>query len=116
VVLGFRLFLAAVYVQQDRAVVDWTQPVRILILELIEPGTTPSAGLLAINRPDGLSLAAAGRLLADEYERYHAGCRPVVQIDVAGPFAVDVHAPDLLDHEAGRVELLRRNVGFIRYF
>jgi len=119
--LLFAAFLVAVYGWLSRGRIPWeTGSVRVLVLELLPPGTEPSGGLLRLNdqAPSATaSLDTAAHWLADEYAHY-APTEPELEVEfvISGPHAVQVDPPDLDSPDLTTWERLTRSVGYYGYF
>ena len=103
--------------------VNWSADaaVRVLLLELIPDGAHTTRDLMAFNgtpvrEPFPLNAYCVQDFFADEYERYHPGDRPRVELHLIGPYEVKVDPPDLHDPDASTWQLTWRAMNFYRYF
>lgn len=103
--------------------VDWAADaaIRVMLLELLPAGAQTSRDLMAFNgtpvrEPFALNAYCVQDFFADEYERYHPGSRPRVELHLIGPYAVPLDPPDLHDPDASSSQLLVRSMRYYRYF
>ncbi len=103
--------------------VDWASDaaVRVLLLELIPDGAQTTRDLMAFNgtpvrEPFPLNAYCVQDFFADEYERYHPGSRPRVELHLIGPYPVALDPPDLQDPDASTLRLMARSMRYYRYF
>ncbi len=103
--------------------VNWSADasVRVLLLELIPEGAHTTRDLMAFNGtpvrdPFPLNAYCVQDFFADEYERYHPGDRPRVELHLIGPYEVTLEPPDLHDPDASTWQLTWRAMRYYRYF
>lgn len=118
----FSVFLYQVvqYVRADRASVDPHGPVRVLITQFTPPGRRVTDVVRALNRlPSPGEPPTSLHDIADWYGQERArygGSASYLQVDVRGPWVMDVAPPDLDDPERSPWQLPLRAWQYPRYF
>ncbi len=121
--LLFLAVLTGIVAARFRHRIDWygDAPIRVLVLELLLPGTEMTNALMAFNgtpvrEPAEVTVHAAESFFPQEFERYNEGESARVEVRVHGPFPAEVDPPDLYDADASTFELWRRSVSYVSYF
>ncbi len=117
----FSLFLFVVFLHQawfwvarERALVDATGPVRVALVQFVQPDAAGAPLVAAMNAPGGLD--AIGPWLDAERRRYLGPRADTFQVDVLGPWTATVAPPTLPPRDPGWMDLLRVSLSFPRYF
>ncbi len=121
--LLFLSFLLLIVASRWRNRIDWYDggTVRVLLLQLVPPGTEPSNRLMAFNgtpvrEPADVDVFCVETFFAREFARYSAEPPPSVELRRAGPHPVALAPPDVGDPEASLPVLMWRNLQYFRYF
>jgi len=121
--LLFLTFLTLIAASRFRQRIDWYSdaPIRVLLLELMLPGTEITNRLMAFNgtpvqQPAEATVRCVEEFFAREFERYQQGKAAQVELHLAGPYQVDLDPPDVYDPEASATTLMWRSWQYHRYF
>jgi len=121
--LLFLAFLTLIAAARWRQRIDWygAAPIRVLLLELVPPGSEPSNTFMAFNGTSVREPAAVDAFCVEtyferEFARYSDESMARVELRIAGPFPVAVAPPDVGDPDASALTLMWRNLQYYKYF
>jgi len=121
--LLFLTFLTLIAASRFRQRIDWygDAPIRVLLLELMLPGTETTNRLMAFNgtpvqEPAEVTVKCVEEFFPREFARYNEGEAAHVELHVSGPYQVEIDPPDVYDADASAATLMWRSLQYHRYF